>query len=111
MDQNALVNAEYEGGKRLIAALPAHGFEVRIAFWAKPTEAGQWYLYLASPFVDEKGPTAAYRLVNDVLRQLPDVWIEWRDVKVVGIEDSITESILPALPPKEYPGMKRFRGS
>jgi len=46
----------------------ADGFDVRLAFWTKPTDEGKWFLYLASPVVDEKGPAAAYRLVRDVMR-------------------------------------------
>src|ERR1039458_10039243 len=48
-----VVNEQAESGKRLIQTLVAAGFEVRLAFWAKPTEEGKWYLYLASPVVDE----------------------------------------------------------
>ena len=68
MDQDTVVSEQTESGKRLIQTLAAAGFEVRVAFWAKPTDEGKWYLYLASPVVDEKGPFAAYRLVHDVLR-------------------------------------------
>jgi len=54
--------------KQLIQAPMADGFDVRLAFWTKPTDEGKWFLYLASPVVDEKGPAAAYRLVRDVMR-------------------------------------------
>jgi len=66
---------------------------------------------------------AAYRLVHDVLRKMPDPWIDPLDVKVVGLNDSLTEAALavtkpkaPTSPyavrnPKPYPGMTRFGGS
>ena len=123
MDHDAVVSEQTESGKRLIQALLADGFEVRLAFWAKPTDEGKWFLYLASPVVDEKGPTAAYRLIHDVMRKVPDLWIDPLDVKVVGLNDSLTEAALavtkprvPAGPyavqnPKPYPGMTRFGGS
>ena len=38
MDQGELVIDQIESGKRLIEALAAAGFDVRVAFWAKPTE-------------------------------------------------------------------------
>jgi hypothetical protein len=123
MDQDTGVNEQTESGKRLIQALVANGFEVRLAFWAKPTDEGKWFLYLASPVVDEKGPTAAYRLIHDVMRKVPDPWIDPLDIKVVGLNDSLTEAALavtkPKVPtspdavrnPKPYPGMVRFGGS
>jgi hypothetical protein len=123
MDQNPVVNEEIESGKRLINALAAKGLEVGVAFWAKPSEGGQWYLYLASPFVDEKGARAAYRLVNDLLRELRDVWIDPFGIKMIGMQDSLAEAALaavrPKVPdspyairnPKPYPGMTRFNGS
>jgi hypothetical protein len=123
MDQDTVVNEQTESGKRLIEALAEAGFEVRVAFWAKPTEAGKWYLYLASPMVDERGPTAAYRHVYDVMRKIPDLWIDPLDIRVVGLNDSLAEAALavtkPKVPdspfavrnPKPYPGMTRFGGA
>ena len=123
MDQDTVVNEQTESGKQLIEALAADGFEVRIAFWAKPTEEEKWFLYLASPVVDAKGPTPAYRHVFDVLRKTPGLWIDPFEVKVLGVNDSLTEAALavtkPKVPmspfaarnPKPYPGMTRFGGS
>jgi len=118
-----VVSEQTESGRRLIQALAAAGFEVRLAFWAKPTDEGKWFLYLASQVVDEKGPLAAYRLVHDVLRKMPDPWIDLLDVKVVGLSDSLAEAALAVTKPKArsspyavqtpkpYPGMTRFGGS
>jgi hypothetical protein len=123
MDQDTVVNEQTESGRRLIQALVADGFEVRLAFWAKPTEEGKWFLYFASPVVDENGPTAAYRLIHDVMRRVPHPWIDLLDIKVVGLNDSLTEAALAvtkptvstspyaARNPKPYPGMTRFGGS
>jgi hypothetical protein len=118
-----MVSEQTESGKRLIEALAADGFDVRVAFWAKPTEEGRWILYLASPFVDEKGPAAAYRHVFAVLQKMPDLWIEPEGVSVIGLNDSLAEAALavtkPKIPdspfavrnPKPYPGMTWFGGS
>lgn len=123
MDQNAVLNEEIDSGKRIFEALAAAGFEVRLAFWAKPTDEGKWFLYLASPFVDEKGPAVAYRHVFQVLRTLPDLWIDRLEVRVLGLNDSLTEAALavtkPMVPdspfairnPRPYPGMIRVNGS
>jgi hypothetical protein len=123
MDQDPVVSEQTESGKRLIEALAAAGFDVRVAFWAKPTEDGKWFLYLASPAFDEKGPLAAYRFVFDVVRQIPDLWIEPLEVKVIGLNDSLAQAALAltkptvadrpftVLNPKPYSGMTRFGGS
>jgi hypothetical protein len=123
MDQDSLVNEQIEGGRQLVAALTAAGFEVRVAFWAKPTEDGKWFLYMASPFVDDKGPRTAYRFVHDILRQEPDLWIDPLEVRVVGLNDSLTEAALAVLTPetpnspfavrnrRPHPGMTRFGGT
>ena len=123
MDQDTVVSEQTESGRRLKEKLSADGFDVRVAFWMKPTDEEKWYLYLASPFVDENGPTVAYRRVFDVMRKMPDLWIDPLEVRVIGINDSLTEAVLavtqPKVPdspfavrnPKRYPGMTRFGGS
>lgn len=98
MDQVAMVNEHLEGGRRLIDALVVEGLNVSIAFWAKPSDEAKWYLYLASPFVDERGAKAAYILVNETLRNTSDLWIDPLDVKVVGVDDSLAKSALSACP-------------
>src|SRR5437879_11296410 len=99
MDQDPVVSEQTESGKRLIEALAAAGFDVRVAFWAKPSDDGKWFLYLASPAVDEKGPLAAYRFVFDVLRQIPDLGIEPLEVKVIGLNDSLAQAALALTKP------------
>ena len=123
MDQDTVVIEQIEDGKRLIESLIVAGFEVRVAFWAKPTDEGRWFLYLASPFVDEGGPAAAYDLVFKVLRDGADLWIDPFEIKVIGMKDSLTEAALAAIKPRvlegpfavrnprPYRGMTRFNGS
>jgi hypothetical protein len=96
MDQDAMVSEQTESGKRLIKALAAAGFDVQIAFWAKPTEDDTWYLYLASPYRDNMGPFMAYRFLLDLLEQTPDLWIDPFEVKVLGMNDSLTQAALAA---------------
>lgn len=124
MDQNAVVNEQTESGQQLIKALAADGFPVQVAFWAKPTDEGKWFLYLASSFVDGEGPATAYRLVHRVLRKMSELWlwIDPLDIRVVGLNDSLAKAALdlmkPKIPddpftvqnPRPYPGMTRFGG-
>jgi len=115
-----VVSEQTESGERLISALAADGFDIRVAFWAKPTDEGKWFLYLASPMVDDKGPAAAYRLVHGILRKTPDLWIDPLEIRVLGLNDSLTEAALAVIKPKVadspyavrntklYPGPTRF---
>jgi hypothetical protein len=108
---------------RLIESLSSKGFEIGIAFWAKPTDEGKWYLYLASPLYDAKGPATAYRLVHDVLRQKPELWIDPFENKVVGMTDSMAteatrfvNSTIAGIPsnglnPSRLPRIIEFDGS
>jgi hypothetical protein len=123
MDQDTVVTDQIVNGKRLIEALGAAGLAVRIAFWAKPTEEEKWYLYLASPNADEKGHRAAYGIIHSVIRQMPDLWIDPFEIKVIGMKDTMTRAALDATKAKSpdnqfgvgnakpYPGMTRFYGS
>ena len=123
MDQVTVVNEQIESGKQLIDKLNDDRFEVQVAFWARLTDEEKWYLYLASPFVDDNGPTEAYRRVFDVMRTMSDLWVDPFDVRVIGVNDSLTQGALSVTKPKvsnspfavptprPYPGMTRFGGS
>ncbi len=123
MDQDTVVNEQTESGKRLIEKLTQEGFDVRIAFWARLANEEEWYLYLASPFVDEHGPRHSYRRVFDVMEQMADLWIDSMEIRVIGIKDSLTEGALAETRPKvagskfavrntkPYPGLTRLRGT
>ncbi len=123
MDQNAVVSEQTESGRRLVDALDEAGFDVRVAFWAKPSEEEKWYLYIASPSVDEEGPAAAYRLALEILRQRADVWIDPMELKMIGLKDTMARASLDHVTPKSppspyaaqnprpYPALTRFGGS
>lgn len=122
MAQDTVVDDQIEAGDRLTRALADDGFTVRIAFWAKPVEDGRWYIYLASPAVDEQGPAVAYRSVHDTLRRDKSIQLDPFDVKVVGMDDSMTVAALAVVAPriadspfavrnpKPYPGITHFGG-
>ena len=122
MDQNSLLNEQTLSGMRLIEALASDGFEVRIAFWAKLADESR-FLFIASPFVDEKGARAAYQRVFNVMRNTPEIWIEPLEIKVLGLNDSLTLGAMAVTKPREsnrpfadrnprpYPGMTRFGGA
>lgn len=98
MDQVPLVDEKKDAGRKLVEQLTQAGFEVTAAFWLKTTEAGQWYLYLASPIVDSEGPLEAYGRVHAVTRQLsPPLWIGPFEVRLIGARHAITKDVLNLL--------------
>jgi hypothetical protein len=99
-DKNTVVSQLAEDGKQLMGALVKEGFDVQAAFWMKPTDDEKWFLYLASPMVDDKGPAAAYRFVHRVLRNMSNTLIEPLEIKVLGLNDSITSDVLARITPK-----------
>ena len=114
---------EIQSGERLIEAVRSADYEVRLAFWAKLSDEFKWYLYLASPFVDQRGRRAAYDLVLGVLDDHPDLCIDALDIRVIGMQDTLAEAALSVATPKTsesafavqkpgpYRGMTRFQGS
>ena len=118
-----MVNEQIESGRQLIEKLNNEGFEVQVAFWTRLMDEEKWYLYLASPFVNENGPKVAYGRVFDVMRKMTDLWIDPFDIRVILTNDSLTQGALavtkPKVPdspfavrnPKPHPGMTRFGGS
>jgi hypothetical protein len=69
MDKNLLVEKDVEEGERLLRALDSVNFPVIAAFWYYLPEGGPWRLQFASPVVDQDGPRAAYRKIQEVMAE------------------------------------------
>jgi hypothetical protein len=84
--QTALVESQIMDGQRVVEALAQKGIDVTVAFWAKTSDDGWWYLYLATPAVDKEGITGAYRLVLGVVREMPPrpFGVETTDIKLLS---------------------------
>jgi hypothetical protein len=93
MDQITLVNEQIMDGQRLVELLANEGFSVTAACWLKTSEDGQWFLYLASPVVDEEGPLKAYRRVHPLIRRMSNSCIDPFEVKLIGTNDPIAEAL------------------
>ncbi len=96
MDQNPLVNEHRETGEAIASQCAAAGIDVTAAFWVKPSEDGQWYLYLASRDVEDRGLHEAFRRVLAAIRQInppPQIDI-LGDLKLIGATNPITQDIL-----------------
>jgi hypothetical protein len=122
MDQDAMVSAVLDGGQYLIDVLRDSGFNIEVAFWAKPSEE-RWRLFLASPVVDEKGARAVFSIIHDAIRAAPECGIDPSEVRAIGIENPMAKEAAEAVKPKvavgpsavrkrkPYTGVTRYLGS
>jgi hypothetical protein len=96
MDQNPLVNEYRVMGETIASKCAEAGIDVTAAFWVKPSEDGQWYLYLASRDVEDRGLREAFRRVFAALDQInPPPQIDTLvDLKLIGATNPITKDIL-----------------
>ena len=67
MDKTALVATDFTVGTKLVEALDKSKLSISVALWAHLAEYENWRFVLSSPRLDDAGPLAAYRLVNDTL--------------------------------------------
>ena len=70
MDQATLVEHQIDDVPKLIDQLKVDNFDVKAAFWLYTSEADQWFLYLVSDVVDQKGITEAYKAVYKAMKRL-----------------------------------------
>jgi hypothetical protein len=112
MAQDVLVREQIDGGRELLDRLAADGIEVTAAFWAKETESGRWYLFIASPVVDEQGIREAYGIVGTAARNLPSQWIDPMEVKLLRSDDVMAvaaqQLIAPNPPPATFRSAKYY---
>src|SRR5947209_11214353 len=94
MGQGTLVEMQIDGGKALVEALRTAGFDVTVSGWTKSTEEGDWYLYIASKDVDDRGLADAYRTVYTAIQANPEFGIDPFEVKLVGRQHPIAKDLL-----------------
>ena len=97
MDTNALVEFQIDAGQRLIVQLLRDGFRIETAFWAKTEEEGIWFLYIASPIVEEKGLAGSYRVLQSSHQRLQGIPLSLSDIKLIGKDNPITRDVLAFL--------------
>ena len=82
MDQTLLVGPNLAAGRDLVQYLDTTEFAVHSALWLFLPETAEWRLVIASPFVEKRGPTAAYRFLQAALKKTRG---EARDLRVSDI--------------------------
>lgn len=86
MDPNALVMEQLDAGADLIRRFSTK-MPVKVAFWLKPTNAAQWYLYIASEKIDDRTLDEGYREVLRLARQNPSPYLGPFQVKLIPGDD------------------------
>jgi hypothetical protein len=84
MDTELLVDERLEDGRKLLSELVRSGFDVTAAFWAKTSEEGIWFLYIASKNLDSNQHADAYRAAYAALTRLGPISISFSELKLVA---------------------------
>jgi len=110
MDQATLVDHQIDDVTKLVDQLRRDGFDVKAAFWFYRSEADQWYLQIASDAVDQMGLFEAYKAIMRTMRQLPDLWIDRFQVKLVAPDDPVAKAVIDFLSRQQARRPVRIRG-
>jgi hypothetical protein len=97
MDQETLVEKQIDDGAKIVRELRANAFAVTAAWWMRTSEEGLWFLYVASPEVEDAGIAAAYRKLHTIMQSLEPLWVDWFRVKLVGPENPIAKDVVATL--------------
>src|SRR5206468_3730093 len=86
-------------------------FDVSVAFWAKTSEEGIWFLYIGSTSVDIAKVGDAYRTLYACLSKIPDPWVGMSEVKLIAANNPIAKEAITAR--DRHPGrrMVPFQGN
>ncbi len=95
MVETSLVGPNSSTGEDILRALDQAKIPVQAAFWTYLQTASRWRLYIASPVVDEDGPTGAYlKLQRAIKRVRPTDAAELLlDITVISPRDRIAQAI------------------
>jgi hypothetical protein len=111
MDQATLVDDQIDDVPKLIGQLKQEHFDVKAAFWLFTSEADQWFLYIVSDVVDQRGITEAYKAVYQAMNPLTDLWIDPFEVKLVSPSDAIAKAVMDFQSRRRAPLPTRVRNA
>jgi hypothetical protein len=110
MVARTLVEKDIEAGRHLLEELDKQKTAISAALWFYLDDDDRWRLLLASRVVDDQGPLAAYKLVQNALAKLPETQKpEFTDISVVSPSDDRIQAIRSAI--KTGPGISEIRFS
>lgn len=74
----ALVNEDWELGRRAADLLKKKGIKATDAFWLYFPQADEWRFAIGTPMVDSEGPLSAYKAIREALTDIGDQLPIWR---------------------------------
>lgn len=107
MAQIPLVDRRIEDGRKLIEALVAAGFDVRVAFWLYLDEAEEWRLMIGTEEIARRGIFDTYGRLGDIRDALPNLSIRSGMVTVLPLDTPMVKDALKFL--KKYPEPTSYR--
>jgi len=93
MDQGPLVMHQLDAGVELINAFDKYA-PLSAAFWAKESDEGEWYLYLASNQINDLNFDLAYGKVLEIGASHPSPWLDPFQVKVVSSSHPLASGVI-----------------
>jgi hypothetical protein len=109
MDQGPLVIDQIDAGARFLGEFQKYT-PVRVAFWLKESDEGEWSLYVASDQITDDNFDVAYGEVLRIAGELHDPFFDPFQVKLIGAGDPLAKAALDIH--RRYPGRvaTRFHG-
>jgi hypothetical protein len=93
MAEARLVKDQALEGQMLIQKLIENGFDVTSACWLLDSERDYWVLCLVSKTIEEKGGPEAQGELQRAFEQLPDLWMDRSEVRLVRPDHRIAMEI------------------
>jgi len=93
MDQRPLVIERIDAGMEFIDRFNER-VPVRAAFWMKASEAGRWYLYVASDKIDESTKESFYPEISQVVREMGNPNLDQFQVRLLGSDDPLARAAI-----------------
>jgi hypothetical protein len=105
MDSKTLVSEETTTGAEFVAKFSEY-MPVKAAFWAKPEESSQWYLYIASDQISGETLRQANGEVLRLTQEIGSPYLDPFQVKLLPADDPLAQAALAIQ--HRYPGKLPF---
>src|ERR1700740_3571899 len=109
MDQGPLVIDQIDAGARFLGEFQKY-VPVKVAFWLKESDEGEWSLYVASDQITDDNFDVAYGEVLRIAGQLRDSLFNPFQVKLIGADDPLAKAALDSKRRSPGPVAPRLHG-
>jgi len=103
MGQSTLVidEGEKDAGTDLIDRI-SETWPVKLAFWLKPADSGQWFLYIAAEGIDDSNVDRGYKEVLRRVKEMRTPYFDPFQVKLIQGDDPLARAVMEVH--QRYPG-------